>query len=64
MKLSVRREEATYIRNLISSDRTNRSDEVIKTLYDDINIANILWQLDIIIKFGDSIDEEMITTED
>lgn len=60
MKLSIRREEAIYLRNLISSDRTNRFDEVIKTLYGDINIANILWQLDIIIKFGDSIDEETV----
>ena len=64
MKLSIRREEAIYLCDLIYADRTNRSDEVIKTLYGDINIANILWQLGIIIKFGDSIDKEMITTED
>ena len=43
MKLSIRREEAIYLRDLISSDRTSRSDEVIKTLYGDINIANMLW---------------------
>ena len=60
MKLSIRCEEAIYLRDLISSDRTSRSDEVIKTLYGDINIANILWQLDIIIKFGDLIDKETI----
>ena len=60
MNFGVRREEATYLRDLILVDRARYPDEVIKNLYGNIDIVGMLRQLDIIIELADSVDEEII----
>ena len=49
MKLSIRREEAIFIRDLIMSEEIEIGEERLKKIYGDIDIEGMLCQLENII---------------
>ena len=57
MKLSIRREEAIFIRDLIISEEIEIGEERLKKIYGDIDIDGMLCQLGNII-FAEHMEEE------
>ena len=56
MKLSIRREEAIFIRDLIMSEEIEIGEEKLKKIYGDIDIEDMLLQLGNII-FAEYMEE-------
>lgn len=57
MKLSIRCEEAIFIRDLVISEEIEIGEERLKKIYGDIDIGGMLCQLSNII-FAELIEEE------
>ena len=57
MKLSIRREQAIFIRDLIMSEEIEIGEERLKKIYGNINIEDLLCQLSNII-FAEHMEEE------
>ena len=57
MKLSIRREEAIFIRDLIMYEEIEIGEERLKRIYGDIDIEDLLSQLGNII-FAEHMEEE------
>ena len=58
MNLGLRKEEALYIKELILNDYFIYDSPQFQKIYPNLDITGIFRQLDIIIAFGNSIEDE------
>lgn len=60
MNFGIRREEAEFLRDLITFERMEFGDVRLKEVYGNIDLEGMLRQLEIIIMIGDSVKDEEV----